>query len=270
MNMTDPIADMITRIRNGVRARLPKIDVPASKLKVEIARILKDEGYIANFRVVEDDEAAGRDPHLPEVRPRLGARDHRRAAGEPPRLPHLLRQGRDPARLRRARHQHPVHLARSHDRPARPRRPAWAARSSATSGKEPTMSRVGRKVIVVPVGRQGRPSRRPSSRCRGRRASSPRRCRRASRSRSSGTELTCQRSNDERQQRAFHGLARALAQNAIKGVTEGFTKDLDIVGVGYRADGRGQARSSSPSATRTPSSSRSPRGSRSRSTSRRG
>jgi small subunit ribosomal protein S8 len=54
MNMTDPIADMLTRIRNGVRARLPKIDVPSSKLKVEIARILKDEGYIANFRTVED------------------------------------------------------------------------------------------------------------------------------------------------------------------------------------------------------------------------
>jgi large subunit ribosomal protein L6 len=50
-----------------------------------------------------------------------------------------------------------------------------------------------------------------------------------------GTELSCKRSNDERQQRAFHGMARALAQNAIKGVTEGFTKDLDIVGVGYRA-----------------------------------
>jgi small subunit ribosomal protein S8 len=54
MNVTDPIADMITRIRNGVRARLPKVDVPASKLKSEIARILKDEGYIANFKRAED------------------------------------------------------------------------------------------------------------------------------------------------------------------------------------------------------------------------
>jgi small subunit ribosomal protein S8 len=54
MNMTDPIADMITRIRNGVRARLPKVDVPASKLKGEIARILKYEGYIANFKLIED------------------------------------------------------------------------------------------------------------------------------------------------------------------------------------------------------------------------
>ncbi|HWX25724.1 MAG TPA: 50S ribosomal protein L6 [Vicinamibacteria bacterium] len=50
-----------------------------------------------------------------------------------------------------------------------------------------------------------------------------------------GGQLSCRRSNDERQQRAFHGMARALAQNAIKGVTEGFSKELDIVGVGYRA-----------------------------------
>jgi len=50
-----------------------------------------------------------------------------------------------------------------------------------------------------------------------------------------GAELTCLRANDERQQRAFHGLARALAQNAVKGVTEGFSKELDIVGVGFKA-----------------------------------
>jgi large subunit ribosomal protein L6 len=48
-------------------------------------------------------------------------------------------------------------------------------------------------------------------------------------------QLLCTRSTDARQQRAFHGLARALAQNAVKGVTQGFTKELDIVGVGYRA-----------------------------------
>jgi small subunit ribosomal protein S8 len=56
MNMTDPVADMISRIRNGVRAKMPRVDIPHSKLKAEIARILKDEGYIANFRVVEDDK----------------------------------------------------------------------------------------------------------------------------------------------------------------------------------------------------------------------
>ncbi len=55
MNMTDPIADMITRIRNGVRAKLQKVDVPSSKLKSEIARVLKDEGYINNYKVTQDE-----------------------------------------------------------------------------------------------------------------------------------------------------------------------------------------------------------------------
>jgi small subunit ribosomal protein S8 len=56
MNMTDPVADMITRIRNGVRAKLPKVDIPSSRLKVEIARILKDEGYVSNFKKIEDEK----------------------------------------------------------------------------------------------------------------------------------------------------------------------------------------------------------------------
>jgi small subunit ribosomal protein S8 len=52
--VSDPIADMLTRIRNGIKAKFPKVDVPASKLKTEIARILKDEGYILNYKIVDD------------------------------------------------------------------------------------------------------------------------------------------------------------------------------------------------------------------------
>jgi len=51
---TDPIADMLTRIRNSVRAKHSRVDLPSSLLKVEIARILKDEGYLTNFKVVEE------------------------------------------------------------------------------------------------------------------------------------------------------------------------------------------------------------------------
>ncbi|MCS6951498.1 MAG: 30S ribosomal protein S8 [Bryobacterales bacterium] len=51
---TDPIADMLTRIRNALKARHPKVDVPASRLKIEIARILKDEGYILNYKLTEE------------------------------------------------------------------------------------------------------------------------------------------------------------------------------------------------------------------------
>ena len=54
MTTSDPIADMLTRIRNAQLAHHPKVDVPASKLKMEIARILKDEGFIMNFKPAED------------------------------------------------------------------------------------------------------------------------------------------------------------------------------------------------------------------------
>jgi len=51
---SDPIADMLTRVRNALAARHPKVDVPASKLKAEIARIMKEEGYITNYKVAEE------------------------------------------------------------------------------------------------------------------------------------------------------------------------------------------------------------------------
>jgi len=51
--MTDPIADMLTRIRNAVSAKHTRVDMPTSRLKTEIARILQDEGYISGFKVLE-------------------------------------------------------------------------------------------------------------------------------------------------------------------------------------------------------------------------
>ena len=56
MNMTDPIADMLTRIRNANSAKHPTVDVPASNMKKQIAQILVDEGYIKSFRVIDDDK----------------------------------------------------------------------------------------------------------------------------------------------------------------------------------------------------------------------
>lgn len=58
MSLTDPVADFLTRIRNSIRARHQKLDVPASKLKAEIARILKEEGYIANFKTTDEEGRA--------------------------------------------------------------------------------------------------------------------------------------------------------------------------------------------------------------------
>src|SRR6478736_5287466 len=61
--MTDPISDMLSRIRNAVAAKHARVDMPASKLKAEIARILQDEGYIQGFRLLDEPaEREGRQP----------------------------------------------------------------------------------------------------------------------------------------------------------------------------------------------------------------
>jgi len=56
MSMTDPVADMLSRIRNGIQAHHDRVEIPASKLKVEIARILKSEGFIRNYSLAEKEK----------------------------------------------------------------------------------------------------------------------------------------------------------------------------------------------------------------------
>tara|TARA_Y100001936_G_scaffold253380_1_gene317637 strand:- start:218 stop:598 length:381 start_codon:yes stop_codon:yes gene_type:complete len=53
--MTDPLADMLTRIRNGMRAGHAKVDIPASKMKANVCKVLKEEGFIKNFKIVAKD-----------------------------------------------------------------------------------------------------------------------------------------------------------------------------------------------------------------------
>ena len=69
--MTDPIADMLTRLRNAVIAKHPRVDVPSSKLKVEIARILEDEGYIQGFKMVDEKSPEAAKASAPRQRIRI-------------------------------------------------------------------------------------------------------------------------------------------------------------------------------------------------------
>lgn len=55
MSMTDPVADLLTRIRNAAKEKHEKLEVPASRLKANVVRVLKEEGYIKNFRLVRED-----------------------------------------------------------------------------------------------------------------------------------------------------------------------------------------------------------------------
>ncbi|MDP2993052.1 MAG: 30S ribosomal protein S8 [Deltaproteobacteria bacterium] len=54
MCMTDPLSDLLTRIRNGGKARFEKVDIPSSNMKANVARVLKEEGFIKNYKIVKD------------------------------------------------------------------------------------------------------------------------------------------------------------------------------------------------------------------------
>ncbi len=56
MSLSDPIADMLARIRNGAKAKKREVNIPSSRLKVELAKLLKEEGYIRNFKVIDDNK----------------------------------------------------------------------------------------------------------------------------------------------------------------------------------------------------------------------
>lgn len=56
MTISDPIADMLTRIRNAGRAKLKSVDIPGSNLKVELAKVMRNEGYIKNYKFIKDDK----------------------------------------------------------------------------------------------------------------------------------------------------------------------------------------------------------------------
>ena len=56
MAMSDPLADMLTRIRNAGRAKFNSVDIPGSKIKIELAKVLKNEGYIRNYKFIKDDK----------------------------------------------------------------------------------------------------------------------------------------------------------------------------------------------------------------------
>lgn len=56
MAISDPIADMLTRIRNAGKAKFNSVDIPGSKLKTELAKVLKDEGYIRNYKFIKDNK----------------------------------------------------------------------------------------------------------------------------------------------------------------------------------------------------------------------
>ena len=121
MNISDPIADMLTRVRNASRARHTEVVVPASRTKREIARILKDEGFIADVSEEQDGPTAVLRITLKYVDGKVAGR-LRPQADQQARPARLRAQDGHPARARRPRHRHRQHQPGDHDR-SQARRP---------------------------------------------------------------------------------------------------------------------------------------------------
>ena len=112
MSMTDPIADMLTRIRNACGSKHRRVDMPVSKMKIEIARILKENNYIQDYTTLETEEgkhAAARACSSTRGRPAGHSRAAARLDAGPPQV---RRRQRDSARSQRPRHGDPQHVDR--------------------------------------------------------------------------------------------------------------------------------------------------------------
>ena len=117
MNMTDPIADMLTRIRNAVAARHNRVSIPASKLKLAIARVLKEEGYIKDIEILKDNPQGTIRITLRYVEKRPVLTQLKRVSK--PGLRVYTKRANYPSRPRRTGYSHSINAAGSHDWPTR-------------------------------------------------------------------------------------------------------------------------------------------------------
>ena len=239
MNISDPIADMLTRVRNASRARHTEVVVPASRTKREIARILKDEGFIADVREEQEGPTLVLRLTLKYVDGKVPVVSGLKRVSKPGLRVYAAQDGH-PARPRRPRHRHRQHEPGDHDRRAGPQGPA--RRRSPRVRLVERMSRIGRLPIAMPAGVDvtidGRTSRSRVPRAASRGAAPGHRRRREDGS------IVVTRPTEQKTHKQLHGLTRTLVNNMVVGVTDGYRKGLEITGVGYRAASR-SARSSS-------------------------
>ena len=226
---TDPIADFLTRIRNGLRADHDEVAMPASTFKAELARILAEQGYIDGYDV--EPARVGRtlrvklkytDNRKPVIlgieRVSKPGRRHYVAADEVPKV----QGGMGTTIVSTSRGVMTGHDARRAGRRRRAGREGLVAMSRI--GKQPIAVPDGVEITIQPdlvkvKGPKGELEERVSSQI--------------GVAQENG-EIVVTRSTDRGEHRALHGLTRSLIANMVEGVTNGFEKRLEIQGVGYR------------------------------------
>ncbi|CAI8036713.1 50S ribosomal protein L6 [Geodia barretti] len=199
MSVTDPVADMLTKIRNAGMAGHESVDIVPSKFKLEIVKTLKTEGYLRNFKRVGQD---GQGP----VRVFLKYDDERR-----PVIRGVQRLSKPGRRVYRSYRDMPAILNGYGIIPIPvPAGVDVAVQDSRVdvAGPKGTLSRPLPATVRVEV---------------------------------ADGKVAVSRTDEERSSRAIHGLTRNLIANMVTGVSAGFTRELLISGVGYRAEVQGQA-----------------------------
>ena len=186
MPVTDPVADMLTRIRNAIHAGHPRVEIPASNMKISIANVLAEEGFIRSYQVRERAGRAGRDLDVELLYDEEG-----------------------------------TSVVTGLKRVSRPGLRVYV--------------RVGRLPVPVPAGvnvtiEPGHVS------VKGPRGELQQHVHPDLHIALGDDEVVVTRPSDRREHRSQHGLVRALIQNMVTGVSEGWSKTLEIQGTGYRAE----------------------------------
>ena len=188
MHITDPIADMLTRIRNANSAKHDTVDIPASNMKKAIAQILVDEGYIKNYKIIEDGKQG-----VIRVTLKYGE-------GKSQVITGLRRVSKPGLRI----------YSNVEEMPKVMKGLGVDVNVNGTTvtvkGPNGTLSMDAHPNMTVSI---------------------------------EGSEIIVSRPNDAKENRSLHGLTRTLIHNMIVGVTEGFKKNLEVNGVGYRVQMQG-------------------------------
>ena len=147
MVVTDPIADMLTRIRNANIARIKQVEVPASNIKKELARLLKEEGYIQDYELIEDNKQGVIRLYLKFNGKKRG--NNRTEADQPAGATGLCGKGSDPESTRGLGRRHSFHFQRSREPIKLPARWELEAKSSVLSGKSLVLKQAVAEFIMI-------------------------------------------------------------------------------------------------------------------------
>src|SRR4051795_3261654 len=235
MSMTDPIADFLTRIRNGIQAAHETVIIPSSGLKRELARILDEQGYIEGFDVEPGTPGERIVIRLKYTEARVSVISGLRRVSRPGQrmyvdskhVPKVL-GGMGTTIVSTSQGVMTGHDARRAGVGGEVVAEVWES-----------MSRIGKKTIPIPAGVNVTVE--PEVvRVAGPRGDLSERKSRDITIEEKDGELLVARPTDRGEHRALHGLTRSLVANMVEGVTTGFSKTLEIQGVGYRAALKGK------------------------------